>query len=46
MFGDDLFDMNHPFNQNMEKSYNHYKEWQKLNQKIQNNRPNEPRVVN
>lgn len=49
MFGDDLFDMNHPFNKNMEKymekSYNHYKEWQKLNQKIQNNRPNEPRVT-
>lgn len=49
LFGDDLFDMNHPFNKNMEKymekSYNHYKEWQKLNQKIQNNRFNEPRVT-
>lgn len=46
MFGDDLFDMNHPFNKNMEKFCNrYYKEWQKLNQKIQNNRPNEPRVT-
>ena len=46
MFGDDLFDMNHPFNQNMEKFCNrYYKDWQKLNQKIQNNRPNEPRVT-
>lgn len=46
MFGDDLFDRNHPFNQSVEKFCNrYYKEWQKLNQKIQNNRPNEPRVT-
>lgn len=48
MFGDDLFDMNHPFNQSMEELLcnRYYKEWQKLNQKIQNNsRSNEPRVT-
>lgn len=47
MFGDDLSDMNHPFNQSMEELFcnRYYKGWQKLNQKIQNNISNGPRVT-